>query len=781
MPMKFRGLSSRIYFAFLLAAVLPTAIAGFIGIYFSQQALRQETLRNLNQEVSIRAKGVGRFFDQFSTDLLTLAASRTLKDLNIARARGDRAEIEAAVLRLEKQYSIFARNYPHFYYIRYIALDGKELMRVKRKHGEVFTIPHDRLQDKSQRYYFREALKLKPGEIYISPMDLNIEYGQVEKPEQPVIRFATPIPDENGKVQGLLIANLHAQVLLEHVQEMTEARAGTAFLIDRSGFYLARGGEAAAGAAQAGFAMLPLAQLAERYGQPVLNRILSTSRGTDAVAGWIVAHAAVDVTLGNTAGAPGQWLIAMDFPENSLFFAVTNLYVLYALLIASLAVTAVGGYALSRRLLGPLTVLTGETQALAAGDFSRRVEVRGDDEIAVLGEQFNTMAGRIDELVKSLAAERDRLDDQVQARTRDLEHERSFLAAVIQHSADGILALDAEGRMTLANAAAIRLLNLQGDPQGQLIENYCAGWPATSHQLATQPALRREITHGEHILALAVQALAPGDGFIVMLRDVTEDRRLAEERRELDRQMFQIDKMSTLGELAMGLAHEIGNPLAGMKAVAQSLQHHREMTPAPRNILARLESEVDRLTTFLHSFHGFAAPQACQPQACALADVLQDVLFWLRKEAKTHEVRIVQQGIEAAPPLWADPHQFKQLLLNLLINAAHAMPNGGQLTIGAREEAGQVCIDIADSGSGIAAEVLPHIFEPFYTTRRDGSGIGLAVVRKIVEQHAASIAVRSEVGVGTCFTLCWPTAARSNIAVIESPQCLDPGLRRGDE
>lgn len=757
---QLRGLSSRIYFAFLMAAVIPTAVAGIIGIYYSQQALRQETLRNLNQEVSIRAKGVGRFFDQFSTDLLTLAASRTLKDVNIARAQGNRDEIEAAVLRLEMQYSIFARNYPHFYYIRYIGLDGHELMRVKRKHGEVFAIPHERLQDKSQRYYFQEALKLKPGEIYISPMDLNIEYGEVEKPEQPVIRFATPISDEQGRVQGLLIANLHAQVLLEHVQEMTEARAGTAYLIDRAGFYLSRGGEEDAGDAESGggFAMLPLAQLAERYSQPVLDHILSSSRGTDAVAGWIVAHAAVDVTPGNAAGMPGQWLIAMDFPETSLFFAVTNLYVLYAVLLASLAVTAIGGYGLSRYLLRPLTALTDETQALAAGDFTRRVAVRGDDEIATLGRQFNAMAGRIDELVKSLAAERDRLDDQVRARTRDLEHERSFLSAVIQHSADGILALDAAGRVTLANAAAARLLNLQGDPQGQAIENYCRGWPETARQVAASLVLRREIVFGEHTLALAVQALAPGDGFIVMLRDVTEEHRVAEERRELDRQMFQMDKMSTLGELAMGLAHEIGNPLAGMKAVAQSLQHHRDMLPAPRTVLARLEGEVDRLSAFLQSFHGFAAPQTCQPEACVLQDVLQDVLFWMRKEAKTHEVRIVLEGIDQAPPLWADPHQLKQLLLNLFINAAHAMPEGGQLTIATHAVDAKVRIDITDTGRGIGTDVLPHIFEPFFTTRRDGSGIGLAVVRKIVEQHDARISVRSEPGNGACFTLLWPAA-----------------------
>lgn len=759
---RFHGLSSRIYFAFLLAAVIPTAIAGFIGIFYSQQALRQETLRNLNQEVSIRANGVGRFFDQFSTDLLTLAASRTLKELNQARTGGNKGDIELAVQALEKQYTIFAQNYPHFYYIRYIALDGQELMRVKNKDGKVFSIPHDRLQDKAKRYYFSAALKLKPGEIYISPMDLNIEYGEVEKPEQPVIRFATPISDSSGQVQGLLVANLHAQVLLESVQEMAQTRTGTAYLIDRSGLYLARCGtdDACTNSSSDGFGMLPLANLAQRYGQSVLQKILSSSRGTDAVNGWIVSHAAVETTAGKAGAGVGQWLIAMDFPENAMFFAVTNLYALYAVLLASLAATAVGGYALSRHLLGPLTVLTEETQALGAGDFSRRVAVRGNDEIAVLGGQFNAMAGHIDVLVKSLATERDQLDEQVQARTRDLEHERSFLSVVIEYSADGILALDAAGRIALANAAAVRLLNLQGDPPGQLIETYCHGWADTARQVATSMALRREITYGDHTLALAVRALAPGNGFIVMLRDVTEDCRVAEERRELDRQMFQVDKMATLGELAMGLAHEIGNPLAGMKAVAQSLQHHRDMLPGPRTVLARLESEVDRLSGFLQSFHGFAAPQACQPVACDLQDVLQDVLFWIHKDAKTQEINIVLEGIAQTAPLWADPLQLKQLLLNLFINAAHAMPTGGQLTITAQDADAHVRIDIADTGSGIAADILQHIFEPFYTTRRDGSGIGLAVVRKIIEQHNAKISVRSEVGAGTCFTLNWPAAPR---------------------
>ena len=765
---RFVGLSRRIYLFFLLVAVIPTGVAGLIGIWQSQVALKQETLRNLDQEVAVRAAGVGRFFDQFASELLNLAASRSLTELVEARRRGEAGEIDRAVLQLEKDYTVLARYYPHFYYIRYIGLDGREMMRVKRRGDRVFTIPHDQLQDKSERYYFHDALKYAPGEIYISPMDLNIEYGRIEQPEQPVVRLATPIADADGKVAGLLVANLHAAVLLEQLQEMAEARAGTAYLIDRSGTYLARSAEKPAASgdgdeAEPAFRMLPIDSLVAHWDRDTVDAILSTDTGNRSVAGLLVTHATVVIPLG-AAGADkirrGQWLIAMEVPERDLFFAVTSLYGLYAVLLASLLVTAAGGYALSRHLLGPLDRLTRQARALTVGDFSRRVEIGGRDEIAELGAQFNRMAEQLQAMLGSLAAQRDRLEDDVRARTRDLDHERAFLAAVIENSADGILAVDEQGRITLANPAALRLLGIEGEAIGQTVVRYCAGWPATAQAVADDGEVRRVMTIGERIFALAVRSLDAGDGFIVLLRDVSEERRLEDERRELDHQMFQTEKLTTLGELAMGLAHEIGNPLAGMKAVAQSLQHHREMTPGPRVVLARLEAEVDRLTRFLQTFHGFAAPQACRPEPCRLAGVLEDVLFWTGKEARSHGVAIAVDGVESLPPLHADPQQMKQLLLNLVINAVRAMPDGGRLTIAAEASGdGRVRVDVADTGRGIAAEVLPRIFEPFFTTRPDGSGLGLAIVRKIVDEHGARISVASEPGVGTTFTLLWPVAA----------------------
>jgi signal transduction histidine kinase len=643
-----RGLARRIYLAFLMAAVIPTAIAGAIGIYVSLHTLRTETLGHLQQEVAVRAQGVGRFFDQLAAELLYLADTPALGELREAKRIGNSARLQAATTRLERDYGTLAGVYPHIYQIRYLDEQGREVVRVDRKDGRVMVTPTDRLQDKSDRYYFVDAMRLRPGELYVSPLDLNIEFGVVEKPERSVIRVATPIGTQDRGNEGILIINLYADFLLGEIQQMAQARAGTAYLFDRSGHFMAR-----TATADTGFAMQPIETLNKRLGADTVAQLLGSMAGTLSAADSIFAHAAIRFGPMYSATEASQWVIAVDFPERALFMSVFNLYVLYAVLAISLLATAIGGYALSRHLLGPLEALSLETEAIASGNFSHRIEVRGDDEIADLGEKFNAMAGKVEQLVQTLAAHRDRLEEEVRARTSELEHEQ-------------------------------------------------------------------------------------------------------EERRELDRQMFQMDKMATMGELAMGLAHEIGNPLAGMKAVAQAMQFEEHLPPGMPEALRRLESEIDRLANFLRSFHGFAAPAALDLQPVPLAGVVEDVLFWTRKEAKSNGVDIGTALAADLPPLRADAAQLKQVLLNLVVNAMHAMPDGGRLTISAVRNDGRARIEVRDTGAGIPADVLPRIFDPFFTTRPGGTGLGLAITGKIVREHGADIRVDSKPGHGTCIILDWP-------------------------
>ena len=783
---RFKGLSSKIYIAFLVAAGVPVMVAGVVGIYSSLETLRQETLHHLEQEVHGRAAGMGHFFDQLASELLYLASSSLLYDLANSAKAPDGKLPDVARRRLERDYAAFARAYPYIYQVRFLDARGQEVVRVDRRDGQLITVPDHELQDKSDRYYFQEGLAHEAGQVYVSPLDLNVERGLAEKPERPVIRFATPIVDRKGEKRGLLIVNLHAAYILGQIQQMAGGRGGVAYLFDRSGFYLSR----SAGATGAEtFSMQSVEALTDFLPRPLLTRVVSGKEGTEMQGDWIFAYApiAIEQILADRSDSSMEWSVALAFPRNQLFQAIFNLYLLYGVLALSLFIAAVSGYLLSRHLLRPLTLLSSETEEIAKGNFSHRVEIRGDDEIADLGARFNTMTTELEQSYQALENRKGELEAEVQARTIDLERERSQLAAIISNTADGIISATNDGVIMLANNAARRyLINGIGILVERSIREFWPDWDEYAKPSSSSPVAGNFdlLMHGR-TLSLGIAPVTSGghpEGFILVVRDVTEERHLQEDRRELDRQMFQMEKMATLGEVAMGLAHEIGNPLAGMKAVVQLLLEDKP-EEAQREYLMRVQNEINRLADFLRTFHGFSAPQEMKPMPCRLEQVLEDVILWTRKEARTHEVTVSYAPCcDRVPELWADPGQLKQVLLNLVINAIHAMPDGGSIEIGMcggmqtngeHEAVPRMRFCVCDTGAGIRPEVLSKIFDPFFTTRADGSGIGLAVVKKITLQHGADIHVESTPGHGTCFELAWPIApsSRELLSGVEGAAC----------
>lgn len=781
---RFKGLSSKIYFAFLVAAGVPVMVAGLVGIYSSLETLRQETLHHLEQEVHGRAAGMGHFFDQLASELLYLASSSLLYDLANSTKAPDGKLPAMARQRLERDYAAFARAYPYIYQVRFLDAKGQEVVRIDRRDGHLVTVAERELQDKSDRYYVHDGLAHEAGQVYVSPLDLNIERGQAEKPERPVIRFATPIVDRKGEKRGLLIVNLHAAYILGQIQEMAGGRGGVAYLFDRSGFYLSR----SAGATGAEtFSMQSVETLTDFLPRPLLTRVVGGQEGTEILGDWILAYAPISIgqTLAERSDSNIEWSVALAFPRGQLFQSVFNLYLLYGVLAVSLLVAAASGYLLSRHLLRPLTLLSSETEEIAKGNFSHRVEIRGDDEIADLGARFNTMTVQLEQSYQALENRKGELEAEVLARTIDLERERSQLATVISNTADGIISADTGGVILLANHAARRyLIGGVGTLVGRSISEFWPGWDDYAEQSPSAlVAGNFDLTMHERTLSLGiapVMASGHADGFILVVRDVTEERRLQDHRRELDRQMFQMEKMATLGEVAMGLAHEIGNPLAGMKAVVQLLLEDK-LDEAQREYLLRVENEINRLADFLRTFHGFAAPQEMNSMPCRLEQILEDVILWTRKEARTRNVTIEYAPCcDKVPELWADPAQLKQVLLNLVINAIHAMPEGGSIQIGmcsgrpegeGKGEVPRMRFCVRDTGVGIPADLQAKIFDPFFTTRTDGSGIGLAVVKKIISQHGADIQVESSPGHGTCFELAWPIAPSSRNSPVGAVRC----------
>ncbi|MBI2191113.1 MAG: HAMP domain-containing protein [Planctomycetes bacterium] len=216
-------------------------------------------------------------------------------------------------------------------------------------------------------------------------------------------------------------------------------------------------------------------------------------------------------------------------------------------------------------------------------------------------------------------------------------------------------------------------------------------------------------------------------------------------------QIVEAEKLASLGQLAAGIAHEIRNPLSSLRMTAQILERRLPEDEKVREPLRVIREEIDRLDFALSEMLSFARPRQIQIAAVSLAELMNSVLQLMARQLEHAHVRVQRDLDASAPPAAGDADQLKQVLVNLLLNAMQAMPGGGDLTLRlTRAAPDHVRLEVADTGKGIPEEYRSRLFEPFFTTREGGAGLGLAVSRRIVDQHRGRIDFMTA-GAGTCF------------------------------
>lgn len=216
------------------------------------------------------------------------------------------------------------------------------------------------------------------------------------------------------------------------------------------------------------------------------------------------------------------------------------------------------------------------------------------------------------------------------------------------------------------------------------------------------------------------------------------------------------DRLSAMGELAAGLAHEIRNPLGAIDGAIQILS--RELLPpeTKQEFGELAKRELDRLKDLLNHFLNFARPQPPQRVAIDPALLLHSVARLVGETAKMSGVQVSVAETTTVPNICVDPEQIKQVLLNLAINAVQAMPQGGNAVLRALTEGRDVRLEVQDEGTGIDPEIAERIFNPFFTTRDEGTGLGLSIAERIMSQHGGRIEVRRNHDRGTTFSLIFP-------------------------
>jgi signal transduction histidine kinase len=252
-------------------------------------------------------------------------------------------------------------------------------------------------------------------------------------------------------------------------------------------------------------------------------------------------------------------------------------------------------------------------------------------------------------------------------------------------------------------------------------------------------------------------------GRIVLVDDITE-------RVSLEAQLTQADKLSSIGLLAAGVAHEINTPLAVISSYAQMLskQLHGDARLGP--VMDKITQQSFRAAEIANGLLNFSRTSTTEFRETNLNQVIRDTLSLLEHQFKTAQIVVDLDLAEELPPIHGNPGKLQQVFLNLLLNAKEAMPGGGRLRVAtlSNERLNHVAALVADSGSGIAPEHLKRIYDPFFTTKtmprlgdRRGTGLGLSVSYGIIQEHAGKIHVESAVGAGTTFHLEFPLLRKS--------------------
>lgn len=401
-----------------------------------------------------------------------------------------------------------------------------------------------------------------------------------------------------------------------------------------------------------------------------------------------------------------------------------------------------------------------------------------------------------------------RLDKEgLQTVVERLAHERAFLETLFNTIEDGVLVVDGQGRVGYFNDAAIRLIGLPPSAEGQSVARFLPelDWERVSamDRAGGQRVARHEFEihyprqRFLHVYAAPLDAeKRGGSGVALILHDATEAR-------EKTFAAIENERSQALTLLAASVAHEIGNPLNALNIHLQLLEREarklKKLVPEIREITGRgrqgstagtdtmeialkverylsvAKGEINRLDYIITQFLQAIRPQQPQVQPASLNDVIHETLDLLRPEIDNRGLRVEENLSEKLPRIPIDPAQIKQVLVNLCKNAIQAMTRGGVLTLCTEARDDGVCMVVADTGGGIPQDMLNRIFEPFYTTKKKGSGLGLMIVQRIVRDHGGRIQLESNVGKGTTFRIWLPLEERS-------PRLLgSPAVEAGDQ
>jgi signal transduction histidine kinase len=567
-----------------------------VNLFKNQQSFLTSSLESrLHNELEIVKLEILSEIKGIKSDLLYLSDSFPMKEL-LNTGRKDA---------LDEDLISFSRNKGKYDQIRFLNNEGMEIVRINYNQGTPSVISASKIQNKADRYYFKDNISFSQKEVFVSPLDLNIEEGKIEQPPKPVIRFGTPVYDKEGRKRGIVLLNYLASNLLAKIRD-------NMILLNQEGYWL-HGGD-----------------LQDRWGFMYGNDRTFATR------------------------FPSIWERIMQKDDgkgytNNLLFSYVTVY--------------------------PLRDDPGQIQKP--------------------------------------------------------NHEKKYFWKLIvmlsnRESASGVKTL----RRTLENLFLIIIVSY-------LFISLFVSRTFLYRRLAV------------HRLRVREQELSVSNEEL--------KRALSEVKRQTEARLLQAERLAAVGSTVTHIAHEIKNPLVVIGGFAKQLCKTPGLDEKSRQKLDIITKEVGHLETMVAEMRDFVRLPETRKTMGNINALLDETVEFFQEILKEHQIQVQRREEGPLPPLSFDVEQIRQVLINLLKNAMEAMLQGGTLTITTRTEGPNLEISFQDTGEGISPEVMANIFQPFYTTKTKGTGLGLPICQFIIEkQHCGHLKVESSPGYGSTFTIQLP-------------------------
>lgn len=450
--------------------------------------------------------------------------------------------------------------------------------------------------------------------------------------------------------------------------------------------------------------------------------------------------------------ADKPYIIGVTFDKDAMQAQLNERVAVHALISLGLVIlTMISSYFIAGYMIRSLNQILNKVNTIAAGNFDTMIKIRNKDEFGLLAARVNSMGNNLRNYTT-----------QLKDTASELRSTKQYLESFVNHTSDAIHVVDLNGNITQVNNAFETMF---GWPKEEVLGLPLPNVP--DEQLAAHEELLAIIRRGGSVtdyetvrytkagelihISITISAIRDEQEEIIAIASISRN---ITSRKQSEEMIRRSEKLSVVGQLAAGVAHEVRNPLTTLRGFVQLQKKTGTLSPANLDLML---TELDQINMIVSEFLVLAKPQANHFDLLDVNKLVHDIMILLDSEAKLSNVELILQAEQDIPSVYGVANQLKQVFVNVLKNGIEAMPDGGELRIETTSKKnGFVIIRIIDQGDGIAEADLAHLGEPFFTRKPDGSGLGIMVSQQIITNHKGKLTFQSALGQGTCVEITLP-------------------------